>query len=83
MISKAAFIVECAYFVRRCSNGQWPEWMRLNLIPFRSHETYPSRTNGNSSGKINKIYQAASARMFYLWGEVIHSLHINNQYRSS
>ena len=42
--------------------GQWPEWMKIGVNTFRPHE--------NSNTRMNKIYQAASARMFYIWGEV-------------
>ena len=44
--------------------------MRINITPFRPHEATLGRTNGNISTKLNKTYQAAAARMFYIWGEV-------------
>ncbi len=70
VISKAAYLVECAHFVRRCSLGQWPEWMRINMTTFRPHESFAIRATGNMNARLNKIYQAAAARMFYIWGEV-------------
>ena len=69
MISKAAFLIECAYFVRRCSLGQWPEWMRLTITTFRPQDASTGRITNT---RLNKIYQAAAARMFYIWGEVSH-----------
>ncbi|UJR28934.1 hypothetical protein I4U23_010152 [Adineta vaga] len=73
VISKAAYLVECAHFVRRCSLGQWPEWMRINMTTFRPHESYAARTTGNMNARLTKLYQAAAARMFYIWGEALSS----------
>jgi hypothetical protein len=44
--------------------------MRVNTTSLNPYDTFIGRTNGSSNLKINKIYQAAAARMFYLWGEV-------------
>jgi hypothetical protein len=45
--------------------------MRINVTTIRSpNDTSIGRINGNTYIKLNKIYQAAAARMFYLWGEV-------------
>ncbi|CAF0895311.1 unnamed protein product [Rotaria sp. Silwood1] len=73
VISKAAYLIECAHFVRRCSLGQWPEWMRINMTTFRPHESFAVRTTGNMNARLNKLYQAAAARMFYIWGEALSS----------
>ncbi|CAF3810181.1 unnamed protein product, partial [Didymodactylos carnosus] len=70
VIAKASYLLECAYFVRRCSIGQWPEWMKINLSTFRPHDSFPIR-NGNMNLRMNKLYQAAAARMFYVWGEAL------------
>lgn len=70
VISKAAYLVECAHFVRKCSLGQWPEWMRINMNTFRPQDSYAARTPGNMNARLTKVYQAAAARMFYIWGEV-------------
>ena len=56
--------------MRRCSLGQWPEWMRINMTTFRPHESFAVRTTGNMNARLNKLYQAAAGRMFYIWGEV-------------
>jgi hypothetical protein len=45
----------------------------MNTTSFNPYETFIGRTNGNANTKINKIYQAAAARMFYLWGEALSS----------
>ncbi|CAF4726018.1 unnamed protein product, partial [Rotaria socialis] len=73
IISKAAYLVECAHFVRRCALGQWPEWMRINMTTFRPHESFTVRATGNMNSRLNKLYQAAAARMFYIWGEALSS----------
>ncbi|CAF4414152.1 unnamed protein product [Rotaria socialis] len=73
IISKAAFLIECAHFVRCCSLGQWPVSMRINTATFRSHETHTGRTNGSINVRANKIYQAAAGRMFYIWGDALSS----------
>ncbi|CAF1372114.1 unnamed protein product [Adineta ricciae] len=71
VLSKAAFLLQCAHYVRRCSLGQWPEWMRVHITTYRLHEALFGRANGNPSIKLARIYQAAAARMFYIWGEAI------------
>lgn len=35
IVARAAFYLECAYFVHRCNRGLWPSWMRLNFNLFR------------------------------------------------
>ena len=47
--------------------------MRVHITTYRLHEALFGRTNGNPSIKLARIYQAAAARMFYIWGEVSHS----------
>lgn len=56
--------------MRRCALGQWPEWMRINMTTFRPPESFAVRATGNMNTRLNKLYQAAAARMFYIWGEV-------------
>ncbi|CAF3964235.1 unnamed protein product, partial [Rotaria sp. Silwood2] len=73
IISKAAFLIECAHYVRCCSLGQWPVWMRMNMTTFRPHDTCTGRASVNVNLKLNKIYQAAAARMFYIWGDALSS----------
>ncbi|UJR20708.1 hypothetical protein I4U23_023829 [Adineta vaga] len=73
VLSKAAFLLQCAHYVNRCSLGQWPEWMRVHINTYRLHEALFGRANGNPSVKLARIYQAAAARMFYIWGEALAS----------
>lgn len=44
--------------------------MRINMTTFRPHESFAIRATGNMNARLNKLYQAAAARMFYIWGEV-------------
>lgn len=44
--------------------------MRINMTTFRPHESYAARATGNMNARLTKLYQAAAARMFYIWGEV-------------
>jgi hypothetical protein len=44
--------------------------MRINMTTFRPQETFATRATGNINSRLNKLYQAAAARMFYIWGEV-------------
>jgi hypothetical protein len=44
--------------------------MRMNITTYRPHDALSGRLNGNTNSRLNKIYQAAAARMFYIWGEV-------------
>lgn len=73
MISKAAFLLETAYFVNRCNRKDWPEWIKMNIGGM--HRPYGSTGSArNASPNINrrnKIYQLAAANMFFSWGEVL------------
>jgi hypothetical protein len=40
------------------------------MTTFRPHESYTARAAGNMNSRLTKLYQAAAARMFYIWGEV-------------
>jgi hypothetical protein len=40
------------------------------MTTFRPHESFAIRATGNMNARLNKLYQAAAARMFYIWGEV-------------
>lgn len=40
------------------------------MTTFRPQESFGVRATGNINARLNKIYQAAAARMFYIWGEV-------------
>ncbi len=43
------------------------------MTTFRPHESFAVRATGNMNARLTKLYQAAAARMFYIWGEVSYS----------
>ncbi len=70
VISKAAFLIETAFFVNRCNRKDWPEWIKMNMGnracgSFVNLKTFPNVI------KRNKTYQLAAASMFSAWGEVL------------
>ena len=71
IISKAAFLIETAYFVNRCNRKDWPEWIKMNV----GTRPYGSFANAKSFPNYiirrNKTYQLAAASMFSAWGEVL------------
>lgn len=44
LISKAAFLLETAYFVNRCNRKDWPNWIKMNIGP-----SVPARSTRASS----------------------------------
>ena len=46
--------------------------MRASFNTSRPLATLPGRVNLEHHFKLNRLYQAAAARMFYAWGEVGH-----------
>ncbi|CAF4172476.1 unnamed protein product [Rotaria sp. Silwood2] len=45
--------------------------MKINITTFRPHQSFAMRAaTGNMNAILNKLYQAATARMFNIWGEV-------------
>lgn len=71
IISKAAFLLETAYFVNRCNRKDWPEWIKMNIGICRPYGSFASNRNVPNASKRNKIYQLAAANMFLAWGEVL------------
>ena len=70
VISKAAFLIETAYFVNRCNRKDWPEWIKMNM----GNRTCGSFVNLKAFPNVikrNKAYQLAAASMFSAWGEVL------------
>ena len=68
-MSRAAFILECSYFVHCCNKGQWPNWMKLNFPIFRP--SGPLSNRGAPSGlRRTPILQRTAGKMFHQWAEV-------------
>ena len=72
VISKAAFLLETAYFVNRCNRKDWPEWIKMNIGSYRPHGSLGScPKNMFNPLRRNKIYQLAASNMFLAWAEVL------------
>ncbi|KAL0270475.1 UNVERIFIED_CONTAM: hypothetical protein PYX00_007876 [Menopon gallinae] len=70
VVSRAALLLECAYFVHNCNKGQWPTWMKLNFPVFRP--SMPNQNRGPPSGmRRTHILQRSSGKLFYQWAEAI------------
>jgi hypothetical protein len=71
VISKAAFLLETAYFVNRCNRKDWPEWIKMNIGSYRPYGSFGSPKNLPNPLKRNKIFQLAASNMFLAWAEVL------------
>ncbi len=71
IVSKAAFLIETAYFVNRCNRKDWPEWIKMNIGASRPYGSFMNTKSFPSIIKRNKTYQLAAANMFSAWGEVL------------
>ncbi|XP_073988249.1 unc80, NALCN channel complex subunit isoform X3 [Rhodnius prolixus] len=71
VVSRAAFLLECAHFVHLCNKGQWPSWLKQNLPLFRpSGPPATNRPNSNNTRK-SHILQRTAGNMFYQWAEAL------------
>uniref|UniRef100_A0A1B0CSU9 Uncharacterized protein n=2 Tax=Lutzomyia longipalpis TaxID=7200 RepID=A0A1B0CSU9_LUTLO len=71
LVTRAAFLLECAHFVHLCNRGQWPSWMKQNQ-PFRpSGPNLGSRSALASSTRRIHVLQRAAGKMFYQWAELL------------
>lgn len=70
-MSKAAFLLETAYFINRCNRKDWPEWIKMNIGIYRPYGSFASYKNMPNAVKRNRIYQLAAANIFAAWGEVL------------
>ncbi|XP_066978451.1 protein unc-80 homolog isoform X1 [Macrobrachium rosenbergii] len=71
VVSRAAFLMEVAYFVHRCNRGAWPAWIKMSLPMYRPSGPL-SRAPPSGARKIH-IMQKAAGRMFYQWAEALGS----------
>lgn len=71
VLSKAAFLLELAYFVNRCNRKDWPEWIKMNISIFRPYGSMTSNKNLPNMVKRNRVYQLAAANVFAAWAEVL------------
>ncbi|XP_018896454.1 protein unc-80 homolog isoform X1 [Bemisia tabaci] len=72
VVARAAFLLECSYFVHCCNKGQWPQWMKFNFPMFRPSGPFINRGSTVPIGvRRSQNLQRAAGKMFYLWGEAI------------
>ncbi|CAG0908247.1 unnamed protein product, partial [Darwinula stevensoni] len=77
VVTRAAFLLECAYFVHRCNRGQWPFWMKLNQSIYKAGApAVPSQSQIGTRGQpsiIRRVHaiQRAAGRLFYSWAEIL------------
>ena len=76
VVTRACYLLECAYYVHQCNRGQWPSWLKMNLP---SGGSRPSR--GTSlihtqplATRRSICMQLQASKMFHQWGEVSLSL---------
>ncbi|KAG8225920.1 hypothetical protein J437_LFUL005956 [Ladona fulva] len=70
VVSRASFLLECAYFVHCCNKGQWPSWMKLNFPIFRQSGPHSSRSVPSGLRRTH-ILQRTAGKMFFQWAEAI------------
>lgn len=78
-MSRAAILLECAYFVHCCNKGQWPAWMKPNFPMFRPSGPPPPTNPSLAARQANTtlrtgrqhIMQRTAGKMFHQWAELI------------
>ena len=72
VVTRACYLLECAYYVHQCNRGHWPSWLKMNLPSGGSRpsrgtsliHTQPLATRRSIS------MQLQASKMFHQWGEV-------------
>uniref|UniRef100_A0A0K2T575 Uncharacterized protein n=1 Tax=Lepeophtheirus salmonis TaxID=72036 RepID=A0A0K2T575_LEPSM len=83
IITRACYLLECAYFVQQCNKGQWPIWLKNNVAnanPLfqKTGRGYSLSANnpGPNSQPLQKrtvSLQLQAAKMFHQWAEMLGS----------
>uniref|UniRef100_A0A8D8LFR6 Protein unc-80 homolog n=1 Tax=Cacopsylla melanoneura TaxID=428564 RepID=A0A8D8LFR6_9HEMI len=72
VISRAAFLLECCYFVHCCNKGTWPAWMKLNVPMFRPSGPLTGRGSTAPTGiRRSQFLQKSAGKMFFQWAEAL------------
>ncbi|XP_025829365.1 protein unc-80 homolog [Agrilus planipennis] len=70
VVSRAALLLECAYFVHNCNKGLWPTWMKLTFPIYRP--SGPLHARGPNSGlRRSHLLQRMAGKMFQQWAELL------------
>lgn len=72
VIARAAFILECSYYVHCFNKGQWPLWTKLNLPGFRQSGPVSCTRSSTAPNGLRRaqLLQRSAGKMFHLWAEV-------------
>ena len=71
VVTRACYMLECAYFVHQCNRGHWPSWMKAQLPA----GTRPSRGTSLALSQplVQRrliLMQLQASKMFHQWAEV-------------
>ncbi|CAG4970497.1 unnamed protein product [Parnassius apollo] len=58
VVARAAVLLECAHLVHNCNKGQWPNWLKSNVIK-------------NSLSASPQLRRRLAGKLFYQWAEAI------------
>ncbi|XP_065199931.1 protein unc-80 homolog isoform X3 [Planococcus citri] len=75
VIARAAFLLECSYYVHCFNKGQWPLWTKLNLPGFRQSGPLSCTRGSTAPNGLRRaqMLQRSAGKMFHLWAEAIAS----------
>lgn len=71
-MARAAFFLECSYYVHCFNKGQWPLWTKLNLPGFRQSGPVTCARGSTAPNGLRRaqMLQRSAGKMFHLWAEV-------------
>ncbi|CAK1579375.1 unnamed protein product [Parnassius mnemosyne] len=58
VVARAAVLLECAHLVHNCNKGQWPNWLKSNVVK-------------NSLSASPQLRRRLAGKLFYQWAEAI------------
>ncbi|KAL5280592.1 unc-80 family protein [Megaselia abdita] len=69
IVTRAAFLLECAHFIHQCNKGHWPVWMKQNINNYKNMNQ--NKVILNSVNRKIHTLQKQAGKMFYQWGEML------------
>ncbi|CAH2040543.1 unnamed protein product, partial [Iphiclides podalirius] len=58
VVARASVLLECAHLVHNCNKGQWPYWLKSNMVK-------------NSLSASPQLRRRLAGKLFYQWAEAI------------
>ncbi|XP_013174007.1 PREDICTED: protein unc-80 homolog isoform X2 [Papilio xuthus] len=58
VVARASVLLECAHLVHNCNKGQWPHWLKSNMVK-------------NSLSASPQLRRRLAGKLFYQWAEAI------------